>query len=158
LEELKETFTRESGEPYPDFSSLPQQAKDFVTVPGTFFLVTPFHLLSTPTINYLKNQLPEADWDVRRFRPNIVIDTGSRDLGLVEQDWIGKQIAIGSPLIDCTATAPRCGAVTREQNGLGFDKSMIRTIIKKADQNLGSYGSVKQQGQLCVGESIYISD
>ena len=50
LEELKETFTREAGEPYPDFSQLPQQARDFVTVPGTFFLVTPFHILTTATL------------------------------------------------------------------------------------------------------------
>lgn len=158
LEELKETFTREAEEPYPDFRSLPQQVKDFVTVPGTFFLVTPFHIISTATLNHLKKLLPQADWSVHRFRPNIVIDTDSSDDGLVEQDWIGKQIRVAGSLIDCTATAPRCGAVTREQKGLKFDKSMLRTIVKDADQNLGIYGSIQQSGTLHVGDNVYINE
>ena len=91
----------------------------------------------------MKSLLPHADWDVRRFRPNIVIDTNSEDEGLVEQNWIGREISIADTIIDCTATAPRCGAVMREQNGLNFDKSMLRKIIKNADQNLGIYGSIK---------------
>ncbi|MFP6843674.1 MAG: MOSC domain-containing protein [Thalassolituus sp.] len=158
LDELKATFSREPGEPLPDFSSFPQQAQDFVTVPGTFFLVTPFHIITTATMEHFNKLLPEADWDIRRFRPNIVIDTTGYDDGLVEQYWIGKQISIANSLIDCTATAPRCGAVTRMQNGLDFDKSMLRTIVKEADQNLGIYGSIKQEGTLRVGDAVYISD
>jgi len=94
---------------------------------------------------------------VRRFRPNIVIDTNSGDEGLVEQDWIGKQMLITDSLIDCTATAPRCGAITRAQEGLEFDKSMLRTIVKDADQNLGIYGSIQQAGVLSVGDAVYIN-
>jgi|TARA_B110000211_G_scaffold117742_1_gene136367 uncharacterized protein YcbX len=157
LEELKATFTREPAEPLPDFSSFPQQAQDFVTVPGTFFLVTPFHIITTATMEHFKKLLPEADWDIRRFRPNIVIDTTGYDDGLVEQDWIGKQINIADSLIDCTATAPRCGAVTRKQSELNFDKTMLRTIVKEADQNLGIYGSIKNEGVLRVGDSVYIN-
>jgi uncharacterized protein YcbX len=156
LEELKATFTREPGEPLPDFTQLPQEARDFVTVPGTFFLVTPFHIITSATLRHMKKLLPQADWDVRRFRPNIVIDTYSGDEGLVEQDWIGKQMTIADAQIDCTATAPRCGAVTREQNGLNFDQSMLRTIVKDADQNLGIYGSIRHPGVLRVGDAIYI--
>ncbi len=94
---------------------------------------------------------------MRRFRPNIVIDTNSGDEGLVEQDWIGKQMLITDSLIDCTATAPRCGAITRAQEGLEFDKSMLRTIVKDADQNLGIYGSIQQAGVLSVGDAVYIN-
>lgn len=156
LEELKATFSREPGEPLPDFSQLPQQARDFVTVPGTFFLVTPFHIITTATLNHMKSLLPQADWDVRRFRPNIVIETSDADKGLVEQGWIGKRMRIAESLIDCTATAPRCGAVTRKQQGLDFDKSMLRSIIAEADQNLGIYGSISNPGTLTVGETVYI--
>jgi len=42
----------------PDFSQLPQEARDFVTVPGTFFLVTPFHIITTATLRHLKKLLP----------------------------------------------------------------------------------------------------
>lgn len=156
LEELKATFTREAGEPLPDFSQLPQQARDFVTVPGTFFLVTPFHIITTATLDYMKTLLPDADWDVHRFRPNIVIETSRDDQGLVEQNWIGKSMKISKSEIDCTATAPRCGAITREQKNLKFDKSMLRTIVKEADQNLGIYGNIVERGTLSVGDTVYI--
>jgi uncharacterized protein YcbX len=156
LDELKATFTREPGEPLPDFSQMPQQARDFVTVPGTFFLVTPFHIITSATLNHMKSLLPEADWDVRRFRPNIVIETSDSDKGLVEQGWIGRRMRIAESRIDCTATAPRCGAVTRQQQELGFDKSMLRTIISEAEQNLGIYGSISNQATLAVGDTVYI--
>lgn len=156
LEELKATFTREPGEPLPDFSQLPQQARDFVTVPGTFFLVTPFHIITTATLNHMKSLQPEADWDVRRFRPNIVIETDNADKGLVEQGWIGKRMTVAEAQIDCTATAPRCGAVTRQQQGLAFDKSMLRSIIAEAEQNLGIYASINHPGTLTVGDTVYI--
>lgn len=156
LEELKATFSREPGEPLPDFSQLPQQARDFVTVPGTFFLVTPFHIITTASLNHMKSLLPEADWDVRRFRPNIVIETTDADKGLVEQNWVGKRMRIAESQIDCTATAPRCGAVTRQQQNLRFDKSMLRTIVAQAEQNLGIYGSISNQATLTVGDTVYI--
>lgn len=156
LDELKATFTREPGEPLPDFSEFPQQARDFVTVPGTFFLVTPFHIITTATLNHMKTLLPESDWDVHRFRPNIVIQTNSDNEGLVEQGWVGKSMKIANTDIDCTATAPRCGAITRAQHDLKFDKSMLRTVIKEADQNLGIYGNITHQGILTVGDTVYI--
>ena len=156
LEELKATFTREPGEPYPDFSAMPQEAQDFVTVPGTFFLVTPFHIITTATMRHMQGLLPEADWDLKRFRPNVVIDTNAGDEGLVEQDWVGKTLTIGGLHIDCTATAPRCGAVTRQQQGLSFDTSMLRTIVREAEQNLGIYGSIPGEGVIAVGDAVYI--
>lgn len=156
LEELKATFTREPDEPLPDFSDFSKEARDYVTVPGTFFLVTPFHIITTATLNYMQKLLPKSDWDIHRFRPNIVIETNSHDEGLVEQQWLGKSIKISNSHIDCVATAPRCGAITREQNNLKFDKSMLRTIVKETDQNLGIYGNISAQGILSVGDTVYM--
>jgi uncharacterized protein YcbX len=33
--------------------------------------------------------------EARRFRPNIVVSTGSEDPGFVENDWIGRTVVIG---------------------------------------------------------------
>jgi hypothetical protein len=154
LEELKGTFEREENEPYPDFSDLPQSVEEYVTVPGSFFLVSPFHIISTASLDYCKQQLPEADWNIERFRPNLIVDTGPVTNSLLEQGWIGKHITIANININCTGTTPRCGAITRAQQGFDFDKTMLRYVIKEAEQNLGIYGSIIDGGLISVGDSV----
>ncbi len=156
LTELKATFDREPGEPLPDFSQLPQSAVDFVSMPGTFFLVTPFHMVTTATLTHLKSINPHSDWDARRFRPNVVIETTPGAEGLVEQAWVGRKLTLGRATVDCTGTTPRCGAVTRAQRNFAADKTILRTIVKDADQNVGVYGVVANSGDLRIGDHVYV--
>jgi hypothetical protein len=156
LEELAATFDREPGEPLPDFSQIPPPLVDFVSIPGTFFLVTPLHLVTTATLSYLKGVNPKADWNARRFRPNFVIESSRGAEGLVEQEWVGKQLRIGDASIDCAGATPRCGAVTRAQPQLRFDATVLRTVVKHADQNVGVYGLVGATGQIRVGDPVYV--
>lgn len=156
LEELKATFAREPGEPLPDFSDLEQDFVDYVTQLGSFFLVSPFHIVTTSSIEFLKTLTPDADWDMRRFRPNIVIEPVEGYSGLVEQAWVNQSISIGNASIECSSPAPRCGAVTRELQGIKADKSMLRTIIKHAEQNLGIYGDITGSNSLRVGDVVYL--
>ncbi|MAK66136.1 MULTISPECIES: MOSC N-terminal beta barrel domain-containing protein [unclassified Methylophaga] len=156
LEELKATFDREKGEPLPDLDSLPPAAVDFVSVPGTFFLVTPFHLLTTATLAHLQKLNPDADWDIQRFRPNLVIETLPGMEGLVEQAWVDNTMQIGQATIECNGTTPRCGAVTRSQQSLESDTSILRTIVQKADQNLGIYGAIKQSAVIRLGDEVFL--
>lgn len=157
LDELKATFEREPGEPLPAvFDDLPPGVDEYVGIPGTFFLVTPFHLLTTSTLAWLKGIHPNSDWDARRFRPNILIDTGDAG-GLLEQDWIGRRITVGDAALDAPMSTPRCGAITRAQAGLPADSSMLRTVVKRADQNVGIYGITATAGGFGVGDAVYLS-
>ncbi|MFN3581658.1 MAG: MOSC domain-containing protein [Pseudomonas sp.] len=156
LNELKATFAREPGEPLPDLDNLPAQMQEFVSLPGTFFLVSPFHLLTTASLRHMQQINSAADWHVERFRPNLVIETLPGMEGLVEQSWLGKQIRLGEVIIDCVGTAPRCGAVTRAQGQLSDDKSILRSIVREAQQNLGIYGSVEGTGLLRVGDEVWV--
>jgi uncharacterized protein YcbX len=124
-------------------------------MPGSFFLVTQFHLLTTGSLAWLKTFNPAADWQSRRFRPNVVVDTGSGP-GLVEQDWIGQQIVIGDAALACVNATPRCGAITRAQAGLAADKTVLRTVVKHADQNLGVYGETTIGGDIRVGDAVHV--
>lgn len=110
-EELAATFEREPGEPLPELEQLPEHMVEFVSLLGTFFLVTPLHLVTTATLEHLKAIDPQPDWDVRRFRPNLVLETEPGAQGLLEQDWIGKQLLVGEARVDCAAPTPRCGAI-----------------------------------------------
>ncbi len=157
LQELKDTFDREADEPLPEIlDDLPSAAKDFVSLPGTFFLVTPFHLLTTATLAHMQKLKPEADWDVQRFRPNLVIETLPGMEGLVEQAWVDNKLQIGRATIECSSSTPRCGAVTRTQQSLKSDSSILRTIVKQADQNLGIYGAIKQSAVIRLGDEVFL--
>jgi uncharacterized protein YcbX len=158
LEELKATFEREPGEPLPDLDNLSDVLVDYITIPGTFFLVMPFHIVTTSTISHLKKLNPAADWRIERFRPNIVIETLPDIEGLVEQDWLGKKIFIGKSVVSCESSTPRCGAVTKKQQDLEQDTTLLRTIVKDAAQNLGVYSQTDTEGMIKVGDEVFISD
>ncbi|MBI1397507.1 MAG: MOSC domain-containing protein [Betaproteobacteria bacterium] len=156
LDELATTFDREPGEPLPDFTHIPPVLVDHVTVPGTFFLVVPMHVVTTATLRHLQSLNGGGSWDRRRFRPNLVIETDPAISGLAEQEWVGRKMVIGDILIECVGGTPRCGAVTRAQPGFGPDTSILRTIVREADQNVGAYGLVVQPGSVRTGDAVYL--
>ena len=156
LEELKATFEREVGEALPDFSKAPPSLANFVSMPGTFFLVTPLHIVTTATLDHLKTRNVNGDWDRRRFRPNFLIETDEGASGLVEQEWVGKTLQFGDATVACAGTTPRCGAITRAQPDLAFDKTVLRTVVRDADQNVGIYGLISGSTTVKVGDPVFL--
>lgn len=158
MTELRATFAREADEPLPDIlDNFPSAAAEFVVLRGSFFLVTQFHLLTTGSLVWMKSINPAAEWQTRRFRPNVLVDTGSSH-GPIEQDWIGQQIVMGEAVaVACVDTTPRCGAITRAQAGLPADKTMLRTVVKHGDQNFGVYGEPVISGEIRVGDAVYVN-
>jgi uncharacterized protein len=79
---------RRRGGVWPDLAGLEHQdtVTDFEMPAGTFFDVAVVHLLTTSTIDGLPELYPQGRFEARRFRPNIVVSTGSEDPGFVEND------------------------------------------------------------------------
>jgi len=116
LRELKATFAREAGEPLPDLDNLPPAMQEFVSLPGSFFLVSRFHILTSASLKYMQQINGEADWHVERFRPNVMIWTLPGMAGLIEHNGLGNPLRIGGSQSHCTATEPRPGRVQRKTN------------------------------------------
>jgi uncharacterized protein YcbX len=154
FKELAATFDREPGEPLPDFDLSNQDFADFVSRPGSFFLVTPIHLVTTATLKHLEGLNPQGDWDARRFRPNFLIESDAAYTGLTEQDWVGRRLVIGGAAMDCVGTTPRCGAITRPQRDFAADTGILRTVVKEAQQNVGVYGETVMSGTVRVGDTV----
>jgi uncharacterized protein YcbX len=57
---------------------------------GTFFDIAMVHILTTATLNRIRHLIPESRIEVRRFRPNLVIDVPDEE-GFVENGWVGKK-------------------------------------------------------------------
>jgi uncharacterized protein YcbX len=90
---------------------------------GTFFNFASLHLISTAT-------LASTGADLIRYRPNIVIGTPELD-GYPENDWLGRDLAIGEVLLRVIARTPRC-AVPTLQHGTtaGVDKSPLQVVAE----------------------------
>lgn len=98
---------------------------------GTFFDYAALHLLTTSSMEAMQHHYPEGRFEVRRFRPNIMIDTAGLT-GFVENGWVGKVIKIGSSLrLQVTDPCPRCVMPTLAQGDLPQDNGIFKNAIAK---------------------------
>ena len=154
--ELRDAFSREPGEPVPDLSTLPPEILEFTSPLGTYFDAFPIHVLTTSSLEAMQQFNSQATWDVRRFRPNFLIETGPGVRGLVESEWAGRRVRLGGVEIRCEIPTVRCGMTMQAQTNLPKDASILRSIVKDADQNLGVYASVVTAGEVRVGDVVEV--
>jgi uncharacterized protein YcbX len=152
--EMREVFGRLENEPLPDFSTLPPQILEFTSPFGTFFDAFPFNVLTTASLLTLASRNPAADFDSRRFRPNVVIETASGIEGLAESEWSGRTLRIGATRIKVEMPTVRCVIPTLDQPGVKKDPSVLRTIVRDAAQNLGAYATIATAGTIALGDQV----
>lgn len=99
--------------------------------PGTFFDYAVVHLVTTATLDRLSELYPEGRFDVRRFRPNLVVSVGEGQSGFVENDWLGRTLEIGDSVrLRVTDPCPRCVMTTLAQEDLPADPGILRTAAR----------------------------
>lgn len=138
---------------WPDIDGLPN--RDIVTdeaMPeGTYFDVATVHVLTTSTLNRLRELYPGGRFEVRRFRPNIVLATNAD--GFVENSWIGRTLSIGDEVrIKITGACSRCVMTTLPQSDLPKDPGILRTAAQHNDVSVGVYAAVVQGGRVRRGD------
>lgn len=116
--------------------------------------VSSLSLLTTATIETLSALNPKSRFDVRRFRPNLYVETTNGSKGSVEVGWIGKVVGIGGLRVTCGRPVHRCGMTTYEQPGLLEDSLILRTIAQRADRSVGIYADPVRSGSVSVGDLI----
>lgn len=151
--ELRQIFGRTPDEPLPDLSVLPPELFEFTSPPGTYFDVSPIHLLTTASLAALG---PAERFDRRRFRPNVLVETDPTTTGLVEAGWAGRTIGIGAAVLRGEIPTMRCVMVTLPQPGLDKEPGVLRTIVRDAGQNLGLYAAVSTAGKIAVGDPVVL--
>ena len=151
---MRETFGRTLDEPLPDLSRVPAELFEFTSPPGTYFDAFPLHLLTTTSLVTMARLNPTAAWDVRRFRPNVLIETAVGVEGLVEVQWGGRTLRLGALHVQCEMPTVRCGMTVHAQADLPQDPTVLRTIVREAGQALGCYASVLIPGRMAVGDVV----
>jgi uncharacterized protein YcbX len=91
------------------------------------------------------------NWDIRRFRTNVVI-TGDG-----EDDFVGGTITVGSCVLDVTKRIDRCIMVTRPQPGLVRDLSVLQTIHRERASCLSIGALVARPGTFTIGDQAVVT-
>ncbi|HEX2383603.1 MAG TPA: MOSC N-terminal beta barrel domain-containing protein [Acidimicrobiales bacterium] len=128
---------------------------DFATPPGSFVDLAAVHVVTTASLTAIGGEYPEGQWDVHRFRPTALVDTGEA-AGFVEDGWVGTQVRLGGAVIEVFMPTPRCAMPGRAQpaHGLVRDLSIIRTVRDHHENNLGIYATVAVAGPVEVGDPV----
>ena len=126
--------------------------------PGTFNDVAPLHIVTTATLR-------RVGVDVRRFRPNLVIE--SDDAGFGENDWSGQTIELGASVRALALLATmRCVMTTLPQPGLPRDRGVLQTLARDNRVDIpglgtwacaGSYCTVAAPGSVAVGDAVVVN-
>jgi uncharacterized protein len=150
-------WTPTAEEYWPDMEGLEfrDTVTDFNLPEGTFFDCAVVHVLTTATVDRLRELYPEGRFEVRRFRPNIVVEIASGVKDFVENAWIGGTLAIGDAVrLQLTGPCPRCVMTTLPQGDLAKDPGILRTAAQHNHANVGLYASVVRGGTVRRGDAI----
>jgi uncharacterized protein YcbX len=112
---------------------------------------SPLHIISAAAVAELKASLPGSDPDVRRFRPNIVVDAPFRD-----DDAVGRPFTVHVLKGTITEATKRCGMTMIAQTGLPEDPEILRTIVRSRRRCLGVYATVSEGATISVGDAISV--
>ena len=153
-------WTPQAEEYWPDMEGLDYRntVTDFDLPEGTFFDCAVVHVLTTATLERLRELYPQGRFEVRRFRPNIVVEIANGGADFVENAWIGHTLAIGDAVrLSITGPCPRCVMTTLAQGDLPKDPGILRTAAQHNQVNVGVYAGVLQGGTVRRGDPVRLT-
>ena len=155
--DMRTIFGLGADDPLPDLSMFPvrklAEISRYATPIGSYVDAYPIHLLTERSLHSMSELAPGSDFDVRRFRPTLLVDTPDT-AQLPELSWCGGVLhapdCAFSPLIPTI----RCVMPTHQQPGLDRDPAITRTIAANARRCLGVYGTVHTPGRIAEGDLL----
>jgi uncharacterized protein YcbX len=119
---------------------------------GSFFDLFPLSVMTTSTLAQLNELRPQSRFEQRRFRMNVIVD--AKEAGFVENDWVGRGLAIGNAVrVNVALPDPRCVMTTLAQDELPRDNDILRTLTRHNRIQVGSAGQFPCAGVYAVIET-----
>jgi len=133
---------------------------DIPTPSGTLLDLAAVHVVASATLTACSDAYPELDWNVRRFRPNLLLDLAID--AWEEQTWNGKEIQVGSAVLRFTMPMVRCALPLRAQpGGIGREPGLFKALSELnplAPNHFGMCCDVVEAGRLEVGDQVYLAN
>jgi uncharacterized protein YcbX len=129
--------------------------------PGMFFDLTTLSLMTTATLRHLAALEPDANFDVRRYRPNVLVEVAGA--WFAENDWAGSTLQLGaSAAARVDLPTMRCVMTTLARDGLERDRKSLQVIARHNQVEIfggrwacaGVYATVTEFGTLTVGDVV----
>jgi uncharacterized protein YcbX len=115
----------------------------------------PVSLLTTATLDWLREAVPGELVDERRFRPNIVLRTPPGTPPFVEDQWFGREGVLPSGArLAFVRASERCVMATAAQPGLPHAPEILRVLTRAHQRRLDALATVGAPGLLRVGDRL----
>jgi uncharacterized protein len=117
-------------------------------------------VISLGTVHCIQRE-SGRDVDLRRFRPNVVIETDSA--GPFEEDkWVGRTLLFGEgsggAALTVTMKDERCIMVNFDPDTAERDSEVMKTVVRMNGNYAGVYGTVVRAGALRVGQAVTLGE
>jgi uncharacterized protein YcbX len=97
--------------------------------------------------------------DVRRFRPNVLVQSLTA-VPFEEDEWVGGALTFGetddAPAVAVTMRDIRCAMVNIDPEGGDLAPEMLKAVVRAHQNTAGIYGTVTRIGRLAVGQTIVL--
>lgn len=130
----------------------------------SFFDLFPLSVLTMSTLERLSELEPQTNFDPRRFRMNVIVgDAGS---GFVENEWVGRTLAIGGKArLGVALPDPRCVMPSVAQRGLERDKGVLKALVRHNKLDVagsmfpcaGVYAVTEAPGVIRTGDEVSLA-
>lgn len=121
--------------------------------PGRHFDDRPLHLVATATLRAFQAR-SGLDFDVRRFRPNILVELPGD--AVQDLSWAGRTVRVGAVDIAVAKATKRCVMTTLPQPGLPGSRGILPAVLAEGAA-LGVYGAALSDGILKSGDAVWIN-
>src|SRR5260370_28355022 len=101
------------------------------------------------------------DLDIRRFRPNLVIETDSVET-FEEDRWVGRALILGEAnsgaALRVNMRDERCAMVNLDPDTAKPHSEVMKTVVRMNENYAGVYGTVVRAGELRVGQIVTLGE
>jgi len=139
-----------------DVSSRHGSDVELMNLKHGIFDESPISIISLGTVRSVERE-SGRELDLRRFRPNVVIETDSAQ-PFEEDRWLGRTLMFGegksAAAVRVTMRDERCVMVNLDPDTAEKDSEVMKTVVRLNENYAGVYGTVVSAGELRVGQVV----
>ncbi len=142
-----------------EISSLHGSEVELMNLKHGIFDEAAISVISVATVHGIEREAGR-NLDLRRFRPNVVIETNSAK-PFLEDSWVGRTLVFGEGNSGAAVKAymrdERCVMVNFDPDTAERDSRVMKTVVRLNENCAGVYGTVVRAGALRVGQVVTLS-